>query len=74
MKPLTKKQLKKYEEASRCYICFKSFNGENPKVRDHCHKTGRYRGPAHMKCNLHFFYPIFQSCFTIFRDMTLVCL
>ena len=32
MKPLTKKQLKKYEEASRCYICFKSFNGENPKV------------------------------------------
>ena len=52
MVPLTKAQLKKYEEASRCYICFKSFNGENPKVRDHCHYTGSYRGPAHMKCNL----------------------
>ena len=52
MDPLTKKQLKKYEEASRCYICFKSFNGENPKVRDHCHYTSSYRGPAHMKCNL----------------------
>ena len=50
--PLTKKQLKKYEKASRCYISFKSFNGENPKVRDHCHYTGSYRGPAHMKCNL----------------------
>ena len=32
MDPLTKKQLKKYEEASRYY-------GENPKVRDHCHYT-----------------------------------
>ena len=41
MKPLTKAPLKKNEEASRCYICFKSFNGENPKVRDHCHYTGR---------------------------------
>ena len=52
MDPLTKQQLKKYEEASRCYICFKSFNGENPKVRDHCHYTSSYRGSAHMKCNL----------------------
>ena len=57
MEPLTKKQLKKYEEASRCYICFESFNGENPKVRDHCHYTGRYRGPAHMKCNLRYKVP-----------------
>ena len=57
MDPLTKAQLKKYEEASRCYICFKSFNGENPKVRDHCHYTGNYRGPAHMKCNLMYKIP-----------------
>ena len=57
MDPLTKAQLKKYEEASRCYICFKSFNGENPKVRDHCHYTGSYRGPAHMKCNLMYKIP-----------------
>ena len=54
---LTKAQLKKYEEASRCYICFKSFNGENPKVRAHCHYTGSCRGPAHMKCNLMYKIP-----------------
>ena len=54
MDPLTKKQLKKYEEASRCYICFKSFNGENPKVKDHCHYTSSYRGSAHLKCNLQY--------------------
>ena len=57
MDPLTKAQLKKYEEASRCYICFKSFNGENPKVKDQCHYTGHYRGPAHMKCNLMYKIP-----------------
>ena len=57
MKPSNKKPLKKYEEASRCYIYFKSFNGENPKVRDHCHYTSSYRGPAHMKCNLMFKIP-----------------
>ena len=34
MQPLIKKQLKKYEERRICHICFKSFNGENPKVRD----------------------------------------
>ena len=62
MDPLTKKQLKKYEEASRCYICFKPFNGENPKVRDHCHYTGSYRGPTLMKCNLMYKIP---SCIPI---------
>ena len=57
MDPVTKAQLKRYEEARICRICFKSFNGENPKVRDHCHYTGRYRGPAHMKCNLQYKIP-----------------
>ena len=61
MGPLTEAQLKKYEEVRICHICFKPFNGENLKVRDHCHYTGRYRGPAHMKCNLRYRIPPYIS-------------
>ena len=57
MDPLTKAQLKRYEEVRICHICFKSFNRENPKVRDHCHYTGHYKGPTHTKCNLQYKIP-----------------
>ena len=56
---LTKKQWKKYNKASRCHICFKQFGDskKGPKVRDHCHYTGRYRGPTHRNCNLMYRIP-----------------
>ncbi len=37
-----------------CYICYKKFESEKEKVRDHDHRTGIYRGAAHSKCNLKF--------------------
>ena len=51
MDPLTKKQWKKY---SGCHICFKQFGDskKGPRVHNHCHYTGRYRGPTHRNCNL----------------------
>ena len=55
--PLTKKQWKQYENESRCHIYFKPFNSKDPKVRDHCHYTGHYRGPAHSLCNLRYRIP-----------------
>ena len=57
MDPLTKKQLKRYENGSRCHICFKQFNSNDPKVRDHCHYTGHYRGASHLLCNLRYRVP-----------------
>ena len=57
MDPLTKKQWKKYKKASKCHICYKPFTQTNRKVRDHCHYTGLYRGPAHSLCNLRYKIP-----------------
>ena len=54
---LTKVQWKDYKCVSSCHICFKPFREDKPKVRDHCHCTGRYRGPAHMRCNLQYKIP-----------------
>ena len=47
---LTPKQWKLHKRVSRCHICYKPFQGKNPKVRDHCHYTSKYRGPAHSFC------------------------
>ena len=57
MDPLTNRQWKRYKRASKCHICFKPFNSKDPKVRDHCHYTCQYRGPAHSLCNLKYRTP-----------------
>ena len=49
------RQWKLYKKARECHICYKPF--KDPKVRDHCHYTGRYRGPAHRNCNLRYRIP-----------------
>ena len=55
--PLTPKQWKSYKRVSRCHICYKPFEGKKPKVRDHCHYTSKYRGPAHSFCSLRYRIP-----------------
>ena len=44
MDPLTEKQWKKHKRSTKCHICYKPFTLRDPKVRDHCHYTGLYRG------------------------------
>ena len=54
-----------FQNATVCHICKEPFceqdldciekgqiSKKGPKVRDHCHFTGVYRGAAHEKCNL----------------------
>ena len=54
---------REYDKATKCHICLEDFdvnedeNKGNIKVRDHCHYTGKYRGPAHMNCNLRYKIP-----------------
>ena len=52
---------KQFNKASDCWIC-REYLG-NDRVRDHCHFTGRYRGPAHNSCNLKYRKPKSISVF-----------
>ena len=56
---LTDEEKEPYENQQLCHICDKEFyidnnNKEMRKLRDHCHYTGKCRGPAHRKCNLNY--------------------
>ena len=49
----TTKQQVAFKEATICHISEQNITpGEEKKVRDHCHLTGKYRGPSHENCNL----------------------
>ena len=41
---------KQFEKAEICWISNKLI--ENDKIRDHCHITSTYSGPAHCNCNI----------------------
>jgi len=51
---ITDEQEIEFQQAVDCHICKKAL--ENDRVRDHCHITGLYRGPAHNKCNIFYDY------------------
>ena len=47
---MTEENKKDFENNNICRYCEKYI--ELDKVKDHCHLTGIYRGPAHSECNL----------------------
>lgn len=51
---LSEDQEREYNSAQYCYLCKTNFTIKDPKVRDHDHITGEYRGAAHKSCNLSF--------------------
>jgi len=51
---MTKQDWIIHNTATECHICKHPFTGHEKKVRDHCHITGKYRGPAHNSCNLNY--------------------
>ena len=46
---MTEENEEDYRINNICRFCEK--NIESDKVRDHCHLTGKYRGPVHSICN-----------------------
>ena len=52
---LTHEQEEEFRNAKICHICEKPFEKGDVIIREHCHLTGRYRGPAHNDpCNLNY--------------------
>ncbi|XP_071056426.1 uncharacterized protein [Onthophagus taurus] len=66
--PLTADEQRHFESAENCIICQNPFTSNQVKVRDHCHISGKYRGPTHSNCNRNFklqnFIPIFFHNFS----------
>ena len=51
---MTKKEEYLFQQSNNCRICKKLIDNEDEKVRDHCHRTGKFRGSAHWNCNINF--------------------
>ena len=47
---MTQENKKDFENINICCFCEKKLISD--KVRDHCHLTGKYKGPAHNNCNI----------------------
>ena len=47
---MTQENEEHFRDKSICWFCEQEIL--NNKVRDHCHLTSKYRGPAHYKCNI----------------------
>ena len=52
---MTKEDEKDFYNATNCSICGGKFFSWKDKVRDHCHRTGKYRGAAHNSCNINYY-------------------
>ena len=60
MDELTYEQKTEFRNPTHCSICNKKFQPDDTKVQDHCHFTGKYRGAAHVKCNLDYSFRYFK--------------
>ena len=46
-----------YDNSTFCHICNEDLGKD--RVRDHCHRSGKFRGAAHEVCNLKYQIPKF---------------
>ena len=52
---LTLDDKRDFYNSTSCHICGCEFRDKEPRVRDHDHRTGKYRGAAHSTCNINYF-------------------
>lgn len=61
LQKLTSEEVESFKSTDQCHICETTISED--KVLDHCHLTGKYRGPAHNACNLNYKLPNFIPVF-----------
>ena len=49
---MSEEEEEQFQSRKICWICEKFIDGDNEKVRDHCHITGKFRGTPHWSCNI----------------------
>ena len=47
---MTGKDEEHHRIINTCLFCEEKVDSD--KIRDHCHSTGKIRGPAHQRCNM----------------------
>ena len=52
---ITAQETNSLYNSKKCCICGCDFEKDDKKVRDHDHRTGKFRGPAHKKCHINYF-------------------
>ena len=48
----TKEDNENFKNSTNCWICGNYYFGNDVKVRNNCHITGKYRGSAHRYSNI----------------------
>ena len=43
---MTEEEEQQFESSNTCWICETLIDDDSEKVRDHCHITGKFRGPG----------------------------
>ena len=49
---MSEEKEEQFQLSNVCWICEKLIDNDDEKVRDHCHVTGKFRGAAHLSCNI----------------------
>ena len=49
---MSEEEEKHFQLSNTCCICEKLINDDDEKARDHCHRTGKFKGTADWSCNM----------------------
>ena len=70
---MTRDDKRDFYNSKKCQICNCEFKEGDAMVRDHDHRTGRYRGAAHSRCNInHSVIDIFLLLYITLRVMIVI--